>query len=142
MTVDLATLGIEVDTTQVTPAVAKLDMLTAAGARAEASTGNLASATAALTAAQRAGQPLTSQMIKDVGGWTAAQKLLQDDLKTTARVEAETATVRVAGERAAAEAAVQGAAATVVAHEAIAGSSLKVRERLVMVREATRGKRR
>lgn len=84
MSDDIASLGIKVDATQVTPAATQLDTLTAAGDRAEASTLSLTDATRQLTDAQRAGLPVTSAQIQAVGGWANAQKILQSATTQTA----------------------------------------------------------
>ena len=139
MGVDLAKLVIAVDASQAGPAAAQLDTLTAAGTRAEASTGKLKTATETLAAATRSGGTVTSQMIKDVGGYSAAQAIMQEAIaKTTKAEELKTAAI-VSGESAAAAAAVDSAAVQVAAHKAVAGSSQKIRETLVLLREASVG---
>lgn len=139
MGVDLAKLVIAVDASQAGPAAAQLDTLTAAGTRAEASTGKLKTATETLAAATRSGGTVTSQMIKNVGGYSAAQAIMQEAIaKTTKAEELKTAAI-VSGESAAAAAAVDSAAVQVAAHKAVAGSSQKIRETLVLLREASVG---
>lgn len=68
MTVDLATLGIKIDASEVTPAATKLDTLTAAGTRAEASTKKLKTATVELGSVQSGVSNAVKTLASDVEG--------------------------------------------------------------------------
>lgn len=136
---DDANLRLGIDATQVPPAIKSLDDLTKAGARAEAQNASLAASQTALNNAIKAGQPVTSEMIRAVGGYAEAEKLMAAAAKEAAAAHA------------ASSVAATGAAATVEAlggKAALAAKGLDVashasagvtREALVMLRELGRG---
>lgn len=76
MSEDIATLGIKIDASEVTPAAAQLDVLTAAGVKAEATFGDLAKAQASYVAIMQAGLVPSNALIAAIGGQAAANDLL------------------------------------------------------------------
>jgi hypothetical protein len=160
MSVDLATLVIAVDATGVLTATTRVDTLAASGARAEASTNKLKTATSALSQEQKAlGDKTLSaasasdllakradKLLSQMDPMYKAQRAYQAQLAEIAVLnnagaisETERATLTIAAEKAMAEATAKSAAVQVAAHEAVAGSSIKIRESLVLLREASVG---
>jgi phage-related minor tail protein len=121
MSVDLAQLGIEIDATQVTPAATKLDGLAAAGGRAEAATKKTTVSAKEFAAALAANGNNLDKATKAVSGLANAHSALAP-AASNARVA-----LRIVGKEA------EDAAGHVQ------GSSLKIRESLVLMREASRG---
>lgn len=118
---DLATLGIAIDASQVTPAATKLDSLTTAGSKAEK----------AISATTISAKALSDALAKTNGDLQKATAMCLAD--------ADAQNTLANATKATTAATVDGAAKTVAAHAAVAGSSVKVRESLVLLREASRG---
>jgi phage-related minor tail protein len=87
---DIASLGIAVDATQVDAGAAKLDNLTAASERAEASTGNLGKASAATSAEMQALQTKAIAAMAAQNGLTEAQAAAALGFRDAAKAATET----------------------------------------------------
>lgn len=143
---DLAQLGIRIDATEVTPAAAKLDVLTAAGARAEAQTDKVTAATVKQSGSQAALAARASALLNASGAITQAQTTYNaaiaeaTELYNANAISAvERASVVMSAEKALADAVVASDAKQVAANEAVVVSSMEMRHGLSAIKEAGEG---
>lgn len=139
MTVDLATLGVVVDASQVTPAATKLDGLTASGEAAAAATDQLTFSAGAMSAALKAANGNLATATQMLVAQATVEKGLTSSFVENGAAQTAAAAATVTAQEAVATATAESAAVQVAANEAVTGSSIKVRESLVLLREASRG---
>lgn len=130
MAVDIATLGLKIDSSEVTPAATKLDNLTKAGEKAEAATSRLkvstTSATGELQKQTQATQAQSTQM--DRLSLVAERAIQRSQAAQTAATRANSTLGGQSGSRAAVARAAQqmGGGATAAAAQDIAGATKTV----------------
>lgn len=136
---DLATLGIKIDATEVTPAATKLDGLAVSGKGAALATDQLTFSAGAMSAALKASGGDITKATALLVAQSNTEKVLQASVERVALAQTATGRATVAAQEVAAASTVASAETQIAAHGAIQGSSLKIRESLVLLREASRG---